>query len=223
MIKFLPLIFLFQSTLPREERHKGYNFYEAGLLFQSTLPREERLSLDKPKHKTILFQSTLPREERHFWVIHKGYNFYISIHAPTRGATPNASISQCCNVVISIHAPTRGATARLAVRVHILLEFQSTLPREERLLLSACFLALSNFNPRSHERSDVFRLVCKSKIRISIHAPTRGATIRVVEIVLCLLFQSTLPREERPLPPALSSPGAIISIHAPTRGATFRC
>ena len=34
---------------------------------------------------------------------------------------------------------------------------------------------------------------------ISIHAPTRGATVCVVDTKKKLLFQSTLPREERPL------------------------
>ena len=34
---------------------------------------------------------------------------YISIHAPTRGATKNAT-SKYYKGVISIHAPTRGAT-----------------------------------------------------------------------------------------------------------------
>ena len=55
----------------------------------------------------------------------------ISIHAPTRGAT----IEQIASMTvwpISIHAPTRGAT--LSVLSYCLIfEFQSTLPRGERL------------------------------------------------------------------------------------------
>ena len=58
-----------------------------------------------------------------------------------------------------------------------------------------------NFNPRSYKRSDSTpRALEKVLYRISIHAPTRGAT-------LLLIF-------------ALAT--AIISIHAPTRGATRR-
>ena len=103
-----------------------------------------------------------------------------------------------------------------------MLIFQFTLPREERRQVQAQPLTLQNFNPRSHERSDhitqsfVFRFFNfnprsherSDGIRdradtvpdeISIHAPTRGAT--AVFFVHCPmpLFQSTLPREERPL------------------------
>ncbi len=57
------------------------------------------------------------------------------------------------------------------------LLFQSTLPREERLS-SRVFLSVNtNFNPRSHERSD----------------PSSS-----VPSFIMFLFQSTLPREERP-------------------------
>ena len=57
------------------------------------------------------FQSTLPREERHKESNFNSYNF-ISIHAPTRGAT-TLWLLQYCSGAISIHAPTRGATAIL--------------------------------------------------------------------------------------------------------------
>ena len=76
---------------------------------------------------------------------------------------------------------------------------------------------------------------------ISIHAPTRGATSTVVRSKGLILFQSTLPREERPSSrqvfykilhfnprshersdgqKQLINHARIISIHAPTRGAT---
>ena len=55
----------------------------------------------------------------------------ISIHAPTRGATDYVGIERLVCLVISIHAPTRGAT-KLILQIMSLLQFQSTLPREER-------------------------------------------------------------------------------------------
>ena len=121
----------------------------------------------------------------------------ISIHAPTRGATAS-SIQYLDLGSISIHAPTRGATRK---QVRPLLE-----PRD--------------FNPRSHEGSDVQR----GKIFYSLRR-----------------FQSTLPRGERPQYRTIihsivyfnprSHEGSdgnmllqllstVISIHAPTRGAT---
>ena len=80
------------------------------------------------------------------------------------------------------------------------IPFQSTLPREERHLLPVfCRPEYLYFNPRSHERSDrVQYLTSQAHQFISIHAPTRGAT-------LAWLYAWNLPS---------------ISIHAPTRGAT---
>ena len=57
------------------------------------------------------------------------------------------------------------------------------------------------FNPRSHEGSDLLHLRCMFRlIFISIHAPTRGATVLPEDVFDCI----------------------AISIHAPTRGATRR-
>ena len=77
-------------------------------------------------------------------------------------------------------------------------EFQSTLPREERLFHN-CFEHVFNyFNPRSHERSDTMPTPIKlSRSHISIHAPTRGATFSFASASGSVRFQSTLPREER--------------------------
>ena len=79
----------------------------------------------------------------------------------------------------------------------ILQGFQSTLPREERLIRQQQSSHLQNFNPRSHERSDVYVPVNRTRRAISIHAPTRGATKSPEVIPPLSLFQSTLPREER--------------------------
>ena len=121
--------------------------------FQSTLPRGERPRLNPFPWKVLAFQSTLPRGERlnhrpSFYPF-----FYISIHAPTRGAThflivrprpicdfnprshegSDSVISKLLTVsFISIHAPTRGATII-------------------NVKYSGCAYY---FNPRSHEGSD---------------------------------------------------------------------
>gem|GEM_PF-240029 len=99
----------------------------------------------------------------------------ISIHAPTRGATKYPPFSEC-HYGISIHAPTRGATKEAATTIEGSL-FQSTLPREERRICTGTSLLHSYFNPRSHERSDELIEFLVNGIAISIHAPTRGATI----------------------------------------------
>ena len=120
--------------------------------FQSTLPREERPLWMELQAQTDIFQSTLPREERRYrecmWHL-KSY-FNPRSHERSDGAEEAVEIQED----ISIHAPTRGATNKCGGS-NTTIEFQSTLPREER---HSC-------------RS------CKSCIlSISIHAPTRGAT-----------------------------------------------
>ena len=57
---------------------------------------------------------------------------------------------------------------------------------------------------------------------ISIHAPARGATVfRVSSVAFNPIFQSTLPRGERPLEFMQGRATGRISIHAPARGATI--
>ena len=106
-------------------------------------------------------------------------------------------------------------------------------------------LPLTNFNPRSREGSDGFKLFCihvfiayfnpRSRegsdpdnsqdipvFSISIHAPAKGATTFVPCLRYFSAFQSTLPRRER-LFLLLSSCYLLhISIHAPAKGATVR-
>ena len=146
--------FLFQSTLPREERHESSSKKTRRILFQSTLPREERHCIRIEPPCGSRFQSTLPREERRL-------------------------------------AGTYKVTASGL--------FQSTLPREERPCTEyeTCNVK-TDFNPRSHERSDGGKqMISNCGHDISIHAPTRGATSGALSSAVFTRFQSTLPREER--------------------------
>ena len=124
----------------------------------------------------------------------------ISIHAPTRGATSlkateyklsidfnprshersdNYIPDEFKSYIISIHAPTRGATMT-SDETGMVAIFQSTLPREERPVRRYSLPLISvNFNPRSHERSDPSLYDSLCLITISIHAPTRGATLTI--------------------------------------------
>ena len=79
---------------------------------------------------------------------------------------------------------------------------------------------MEHFNPRSYKRSDWWNHLKAERLNISIHAPTRGATMRKGTAVVCLEFQSTLLQEERPSRECGCTVSCRISIHAPTRGAT---
>ena len=208
----------FQSTLPRRERHAGCPFSLHTLVFQSTLPRRERPSSARFHSIRFKFQSTLPRRERRTWTLQTRFS----------------------------------------------AGFQSTLPRRERPVSFIADFLCGYFNPRSHAGSDAYPItlfltmmisihaptqgatLCTDGLcgdfRISIHAPTQGATADTVMSNLSRLFQSTLPRRERPYPYCLFGRGCrfqstlprrerhrrilctvcilYISIHAPTQGAT---
>ena len=121
---------------------------------------------------------------------------------------------------ISIHAPTRGATGVDVSMFSLMDTFQSTLPQGERQKNSGRLFVLGDFNPRSHKGSDILDVDVIPAHTISIHAPTRGATIRLFPSVLhpnrnfnprshkgsdagisitwtIKIFQSTLPQGER--------------------------
>ncbi len=55
---------VFQSTLPRGERHHMGSYIQTDDVFQSTLPRGERPYPFAAFQERQVFQSTLPRGER---------------------------------------------------------------------------------------------------------------------------------------------------------------
>ena len=138
---------------------------------------------------------------------------YISIHAPTRGAT---KWIPCCgqSAHISIHAPARGATNSASMMSALSL-FQSTLPQGERPYIQnqtrhfvyfnprshkgsdsdelRTALTEGYFNPRSHKGSDVDDSDYTDRRYISIHAPTRGATAILHKIPYLFYFIFTNP------------------------------
>ena len=153
---------------------------------------------------------------------HEGL-FFISIHAPPRGASRRRA-SSCSGGVfqftplregrrkhrpqhsderdISIHAPPRGATFCFSGMVSPLYYFNSRPSARGDARLRVCSAAQSDFNSRPSARGDNARDVVVCFKLISIHAPPRGATPK---------FRALYVR-------------VFISIHAPPRGATaWRC
>ena len=142
---------MFQSTLPRGERHSLPHVLNLTLKFQSTLPRGERRrtgrrrkswtcfnprsrgerhSLPHVLNLTLKFQSTLPRGERLLFNSREAAGRLVSIHAPAGGATTET--------------PWPVGSKK----------FQSTLPRGERPRRLRLSRDQSGFNPRSRGGSD---------------------------------------------------------------------
>ena len=166
----------FQSTLPREERPRQVRSFYDLFLFQSTLPREERLRPDAPYRES--WQNFNPRS-------HERSDFFasalvqLSSNFNPRSHERSDKTEGYMMIKLSEFQSTLPREERL-IFLHLCdytCIFQSTLPREERLKFTVYFLIFQNFNPRSHERSDEASFLFHfSLLSISIHAPTRGAT-----------------------------------------------
>ena len=106
------------------------------------------------------------------------------------------SKSLVCAEQVSIHAPTWGATHEDIKSTERYL-FQSTLPHGERPMAIEVSSIVSCFNPRSHMGSDATTDTVKLTQKVSIHAPTWGATLLAEFRRKGWKFQSTLPHGER--------------------------
>ena len=165
--------------------------------FQSTLPQGERHK-ERERMRAEIISIHAPTRGATSYVSEKIYTYFISIHAPTRGATGAEGHILQWFIRISIHAPTRGATNH-SFQNFLTVRFQSTLPQgERRSRKRKQKRSTKNFNPRSHKGSDLpYNHIYYYKA-ISIHAPTRGATIRQICFIISRKkFQSTLPQGER--------------------------
>ena len=111
---------------------------------------------------------------------------------------------------------------RLSCLARFGIDYFNPRSHERSDICTVCYnVIVKNFNPRSHERSDTAEIgfcertgisihaptrgatsvftICFSSTQISIHAPTRGATLHRPKSKRDSQFQSTLPREERPI------------------------
>ena len=99
--------------------------------------------------------------------------------------------------------------------------FQSTLPRGERQRRCCSYLLSRHFNPRSREGSDPIGESRSALISNFNPRSREGSDGRLVTRPMSSsIFQSTLPRGERPVPASSQVCFISISIHAPARGAT---
>ena len=146
---------IFQSTLPRRERHYCSNVTK----------RRNRISIHAPAKGATRTDSKTQMEYLNFnprsregsdlrEVISSMLHMSISIHAPAKGATPAPAVPRPVLFSISIHAPAKGATSSNAF-------ISSFKPY---------------FNPRSREGSDEREAEKRKSNDISIHAPAKGAT-----------------------------------------------
>ena len=129
---------------------------------------------------------------------HVAYHAYVSIHAPTRGATlntretlfdnfkfqsthphgvrPKASKGSWITLSVSIHAPTRGATLFVILLLDKSYCFNPRTHTGCDIVPPIPIIINDGFNPRTHTGCDDIIAYKEVHSIVSIHAPTRGAT-----------------------------------------------
>ena len=78
--------------------------------------------------------------------------------------------------LISIHAPAKGATDSPLVDLSLAMDFNPRSREGSDPETGASSGSDTNFNPRSREGSDVSERTAYYRVKISIHAPAKGAT-----------------------------------------------
>ena len=166
---------LFQSTLPQGERQIIEGIIDGIKDFNPRSHKGSDRNSRQYRQGIYIFQSTLPQGERQKTTKVQKEAAYISIHAPTRGATARQKWYRRCPRYFNPRSHKGSDKQREVVSVDNEL-FQSTLPQGERPNDTATYTDAQ---------------------LISIHAPTRGATERPGKPDWCPVFQSTLPQGER--------------------------
>ena len=215
---------------------------QRGFKFQSTRPRGARRVWRVPETSVGSFNPRA-REGRDDMKFQREGALYVSIHAPARGATSLKGDIMPPKKFQSTRP--RGARPQKLRTVYFVGEFQSTRPRGARLGIpgyrSTCS-AFQSTRPRGARRSVKMDDLCRLRVSIhapargatparcltpapapvSIHAPARGATAAIQMVLNAMAFQSTRPRGARRGRSARWARRRAVSIHAPARGATSR-
>ncbi len=122
-------------------------------MFQSTRPHGARPHLILPVYPRSLFQSTRPH----------GARLSLMVRALPVGD-------------VSIHAPARGGDAAGCIGPAEAMEFQSTRPHGRDFTPRQVGQGPGRFNPRARTGRDESRSLRTTGVKVSIHAPARGAT-----------------------------------------------
>ena len=124
---------------------------------------------------TTEFQSTLPRRERPGASDTRPLRQHFNPRS-REGSDKNYDIKDWVSFYISIHAPAKGATTAGDISVPP-CRFQSTLPRRERPTPSSTNLSLQEFQSTLPRRERLYHAISlNTDLGISIHAPAKGAT-----------------------------------------------
>ena len=213
-------------------------------VFQSSLPRRKRLNRCKDVQKAYGISILAPakgattatvrlkRWHRHFNprsrkgsdLPQKRKRRYIRIFQSTlpRRERQYKAFLKCNAPAISIHAPAKGATEKMCMDSQRSTNFN---PRSREGSDAACHIrqkCSQYFNPRSREGSDRSGNLCPCYCPVfQSTLPRRERPPELRPGLRLIKFQSTLPRRERHVEAGVRRVYCDISIHAPAKGATL--
>ena len=210
----------FQSTPPRRGRRAADSTQSER--YSSFNPRPHAggdTATDTARRARMKFQSTPPRRGRHSWTNSLQVPSCFNPRPHAGGDTDGESLAE--HFRFQSTPPRRGRPVKV-FRNFLSAKFQSTPPRRGRLLLVVAMISKFCFNPRPHAGGDdeetkvMYQDWCgfnprphaggdqsadirRGVERVSIHAPTQGATIKPLPFDFERKFQSTPPRRGRRL------------------------
>ena len=164
------------------------------------------------------FQPTLPHGER----LYRAKQASPAQNFNPRSRTGSDLKSVCYGRIyyISTHAPARGATMARTTSTRT-PSFQPTLPHGERHIRRVSDTHDAYFNPRSRTGSDLtYQPETRWQIDFNPRSRTGSDSYPPLVTVIRLIFQPTLPHGERRIYTHDDGTVVVISTHAPARGAT---
>ena len=189
---------MFQSTHPRGVRPALAYLTISQLRFQSTHPRGVRRIINAKNITWGRFQSTHPRGVRQKTRMDNSRRIN-SFNPRTHEGCDTLILLFFADAYKFQSTHPRGVRLIPTIEKYLSDEFQSTHPRGVRLMVVEIFMItimfqsthprgvrqrkvsykpyFFSFNPRTHEGCDCTSCKTKKVIQVSIHAPTRGATV----------------------------------------------
>ena len=186
---------IFQFTPLREGRLTKAECLDLPEKFQFTPLREGRRGLTISFSTAVEFQFTPLREGRRETTSCPTSRQHFNSRPSARG--DKVTVYARHIFYISIHAPPRGATISSSSPSFVSAAFQFTPLREGRHRGSSGQNTVSYFNSRPSARGDRLRCAIGIHHSISIHAPPRGATKLPASTCAKGIFQFTPLREGR--------------------------
>ena len=168
----------------------------------------------------------------------------VSIHAPTQGATQthrackdrhgcfNSRTHTGCDPIIKPYSskvrlfqfthPHRVRRPRVWLPAAHPRRFNSRTHTGCDYVIRIKLTTIDSFNSRTHTGCDTSSAPKPRIVKVSIHAPTQGATVSVESFLPSHEVSIHAPTQGATLPVRVGLICIIVSIHAPTQGATLR-